>query len=165
MLLKITHFPSNTVFALNIWRMQISLFTHAWKKTSDCCVPWVIQEFSPASLQLITLWDCLVKNEFCLIPLLKNMQQVASQTNCCCKRAVHRANTACETNQYCNHQCNLSNPTPGSINTLSSQMTTVEQKLLIPFQDKYLPLQCETQFSSMFCSKGRIFLEISQILD
>lgn len=69
----------------------------------------------------------LVKNEFC--PILtkkkKKMQQAASRTNSCCNRAVHGTNTACETNQYCNHQCNQSNETPGSINTVSSQMTTV----------------------------------------
>lgn len=69
----------------------------------------------------------LVKNEFC--PILtkkkKKMQQAASRTNSCCNRAVHGTNTARETNQYCNHQCNQSNETPGSINTVSSQMTTV----------------------------------------
>lgn len=36
---QITHFPSNTVFALNIWRMQISLFTHAWKNSDSAVFP------------------------------------------------------------------------------------------------------------------------------
>lgn len=63
---------------------------------------------------------CLVKNEFCLIPPQKNMQRAASRTNSCCNRAAHGTNTACKTNQYCNHQCNQSNEAPGSINTVSS---------------------------------------------
>lgn len=38
-LFQIRHFPSNTIFALNIWGMQISLFTHAWKSSDSAVFP------------------------------------------------------------------------------------------------------------------------------
>lgn len=89
------------------------------KKIHDCSVSLVTPRALPSANYSVRFG--LVKNEFCPISVLKNIQAAKRNLHhSSWQRAVDLTNPACKTNQYCNHQSSQSNATLGSINTVSS---------------------------------------------